>query len=174
MCSQRRGRRCRRRSGAVGNTLAVITQTYQITRTGHTLNARHRNAACNASIMPANPRLTYHFPCTTHAPAVWMGRTCKQSRDGAPCCQYACKQDRANGCRMPSSDRSPPNATGSGPGRTRFHFHCTHLSPFQSSSPRVLRFENAANFESILSVFMEKTFKRSPTEICSRQPLIPK
>jgi len=36
---------------------------------------------------------------------------------------------RANGRRLPSSDRSTPNAPGSGPGRTRLHFHYTHLSP---------------------------------------------
>jgi len=35
---------------------------------------------------------------------------------------------RANGRRVPSSDRSAPNAPGSGPGRTRLHFHYTHLS----------------------------------------------
>jgi len=33
-----------------------------------------------------------------------------------------------NGRRVPSSDRSTPNAPGSGPGRTRWHFHYTHLS----------------------------------------------
>ena len=36
---------------------------------------------------------------------------------------------KANGRRMPSSDRSTPNVPGSGPGRTRLHFHYTHLSP---------------------------------------------
>jgi len=87
-------RRCRR---SVGNTLTAITQTHQTKRTQHALNARHRITACNASIMRANPRLTPHFPhfpCTARAPAVWMGRTCKQSRDGARCCQCACKQDQ--------------------------------------------------------------------------------
>jgi len=34
---------------------------------------------------------------------------------------------RSNGRCMPSSDRSTPNAPGSGCGRTRFHFHYTHL-----------------------------------------------
>jgi len=51
-------------------------------------------AACNASIMRANPRLTLPFPCTARAPVVWMRRTCKRSRDGAPCCQCACQQDQ--------------------------------------------------------------------------------
>jgi hypothetical protein len=36
---------------------------------------------------------------------------------------------KANGHCMPSSDRSTPNVPGSGPGRTRLHFHWTHLSP---------------------------------------------
>jgi len=46
---------------------------------------------------------------------------------------------RANGRRAPSSDRSTPDAPGSGPGRARLHFHYTHLSPFcdQSSDHRV-------------------------------------
>jgi len=37
---------------------------------------------------------------------------------------------RANGHHTPSSDRSTPNTPGRGPGRTRSHFHCTHLLPF--------------------------------------------
>ena len=45
---------------------------------------------------------------------------------------------RANGHRTPSSYRSAPSApdTGpdTGPGRTHFHFQCTHLSPFLSLS----------------------------------------
>jgi len=92
--SQRRDRRCRRRSSAGGNTPSSITQTHRTRKTRHALNARHRVAACNASSMRANPHLTPPFPCTTRAPAVWMGRTCKRSRDGAPCCQGACKQDQ--------------------------------------------------------------------------------
>ena len=79
--SQRRGRRRRRRSGAVDNTLTAMTQTHQTKRTEHALNARHRVAASNASIMRASLRLTPHFPCTARAPAVWMGCTCKQSRE---------------------------------------------------------------------------------------------
>jgi len=42
--SQRRGRRCRRRSGTVDNTLTAITQTQQTNRTKHALNAGHRGA----------------------------------------------------------------------------------------------------------------------------------
>jgi len=78
--SQRRGRRCRRRSGAVDNTLTAITQTHQTKRTKHALNARHRVAASNAGIMRASPRLTPHVLYTARAPTVWMGRTCKRSQ----------------------------------------------------------------------------------------------
>jgi len=78
--SQRRGRRCRRRNGAVDNTLTAITQTHQTNRTKHALNAGHRVAASNAGIMRASPRLTPHVLYTARAPAVWMGRTCKRSR----------------------------------------------------------------------------------------------
>jgi len=42
--SQRRGKRCRRRSGTVDNTLTVITQTHQTNRTKHALTAGHRGA----------------------------------------------------------------------------------------------------------------------------------
>jgi len=78
--SQRRGRRCRRRSGAVDNTLTAITQTHQTNRTKHALNAGHRVATSNAGIMRASPCLTLHVLYTARAPAVWMGRTCKWSR----------------------------------------------------------------------------------------------
>jgi len=80
MRSQRRGRRCRRRSGAVDNTLTVITQTHQTKMTKHALNARHRVAASNAGIMRDSPRLTPHVLYTARAPTVWMGRTCKRSQ----------------------------------------------------------------------------------------------
>jgi len=63
--------------------------------TRHALNARHlRDTACNAGSMRANPCLTPPFPCTACAVAVWMGRTCERSRDGAWCCQGARKQDQ--------------------------------------------------------------------------------
>jgi len=125
--SQRRGRRCRRRSGAVGNILTAITQTHQTKRTTHALNARHRVAACNASIMRANPRLTPHF----HAQLA-LQRSEWDARASGPgmalrVVSAHANKIRANGRRMRSSDRSTPNAPGSGPGRTRFHFHYTHL-----------------------------------------------
>ena len=90
---QRRGRRCRRRRGAGGNTLSLITQTHRTKKPRHVLNARHRIAACNAGSIRANPCLTPPFPCTACAAAVWMGRTCERSRDGAWCCQGARTQD---------------------------------------------------------------------------------
>ena len=74
------------------HSLTVIPLTHRTKRTKHALNARHRAAACSASIMRGSPRITPNFPCTARAPAVWMGRTCKRSRDGALCCQCACKQ----------------------------------------------------------------------------------
>ena len=91
--SQRRGRRYRRRRCAGGNTLSSITQTHRTKKTRHALNARHRIAACNAGSMRVNPCPTPPFPCTACATAVWMRRTCERSRDGARCCQGACKQD---------------------------------------------------------------------------------
>jgi len=81
--SQRRDRRGRRRRGTRGNTLSSITQTHRTKKTRHALNARHRIAACNAGSMRANSCLTPPFPCTACAEAVWMGRTCERSRDGA-------------------------------------------------------------------------------------------
>jgi len=78
--SQRRGRRYRRRNGAVDNTLTAITQTHQTNRTKHALDTGHRVAASNAGIMRASPRLKPHVLYTARAPAVWMGRTCKRSR----------------------------------------------------------------------------------------------
>ena len=77
--SQQRGRRCRRRNGAVDNTLTMITQTHQTKRTKHALNAGHSVAASNAGIMRASPRLTIHVLYTSHDPVVWMGCTCKRS-----------------------------------------------------------------------------------------------
>jgi len=69
--SQRRARRCRRRSGAVDNTLTAITQTHQTNRTKHALNAGHCVATSNAGIMRASPCLTLHVLYTARAPAVW-------------------------------------------------------------------------------------------------------
>ena len=79
-------------SAIICDSLTAITLTHRTKRTKHALNARHRAAACNASIMRGSPRVTPHFPCTARAPAVWIGRTCKRSRDGTLCCQCACKQ----------------------------------------------------------------------------------
>ena len=78
--SQRRGRRFRRRSGAVDNTLTAITHTHQTNRTKHALNAGHRVATSNAGIMRVSPCLTPHVLYTARAPAVWIGRTCKRSQ----------------------------------------------------------------------------------------------
>ena len=87
-------RRGRCSSGAGGNTLNSITQTHWTKKTRYTLNARKHVVACSVNSMRANPRLTPPFPCTARAPEVWMGRTCKRSRDGILCCQCAYKQDQ--------------------------------------------------------------------------------
>jgi len=121
--SQRRGTRCRRRRGARGNTLSSITQTHRTKKTRHALNARHRIAACNAGSMRATPP----FPCTACAAAVWMGRTCERSRDGAWCYQGARKQDQGEWSsyalqRLLYTQRR-------GPGRTRSHFELTFEWP---------------------------------------------
>jgi len=120
--SQRRGRRCRRRCGAGGNTLSSITQTHRTKKTRHALNARHRIAACNAGSMRANPCLTPPFPCTVCAAAVWMGRTCERSRDG--CLVLPRRTQTRSGLvviirpqRLLYTQRP-----GRGPGRTRSHF----------------------------------------------------
>jgi len=70
------------------------TQTPRTKKTRYALNARQRVTACNANSMWTNPSLTPPFLCTARGPVMWMGRTCKRSRDGAPCCQGTCKQDR--------------------------------------------------------------------------------
>jgi len=92
--SQRRARRCRRRSGAVDNTLTVITQTHQTNRTKHALNAGHCVATSNAGIMRASPCLTPHVLYAARAPVVWMGRTCKRSRGWRSVLPVRMKQDQ--------------------------------------------------------------------------------
>jgi len=128
--SQRRGRRCRRRRGAGVNTLSSITQTHRTKKTRHTLNVRHRIAACNAGSMRANPCLTPIFPC---AAAVWMGRTCERSRDGAWCCQGARKQDQGQWSSYALQRLLYTQRPGRGPGRTRSHFELP-LHTFERSA----------------------------------------
>jgi len=78
--SQCRARRCRRRSGAVDNTLTAITQTHQTNRTKYALNVGHRVGTSNAGSMRVSPGLTPHVLYAARAPAVWMGRTCQRCR----------------------------------------------------------------------------------------------
>ena len=94
MRSRRRGVRFQRRSGVGDTTLSSRTPTHWTKRTRHAHNARPRVAACIASGMRAAPRLALQCLPTVCTLAVLMGRTSKRSRDGAPCCQRACKQDQ--------------------------------------------------------------------------------
>ena len=57
---------CLSKLGHLFDSVTAITLTHQTKRTKHALNARHRAAACNASIMRGSPRVTPHFPCTCH------------------------------------------------------------------------------------------------------------